>query len=317
MFTSTSTIAFKTFACDEEAVEGERFLRADYNLSCDTSKHRWYGLYAGIMIMVSGATLRSVRAQKQLSRNGRRSHCFYSLAPLPKRPNKPPLAVHVMCAVSQGTHFGILAVYVCTCHRSPPSPVVAPGSVVGSRGEFSRFRCTPRSTLTSVRTSGLSTSLLSAATYPPDVCTYVTSQVYPVGIPLLYAFILWRNRESLNPRAVTVAATTGSRPDEEAAKSDSTLEEQEQELGLEERLERRAQNPELVPSMFLWKDFGEGPRVVRWVGAQAAAAPEPCRASRLRGWRASRLSCRVVWVVPLNSSFRGPQDMHPVRMYIS
>ncbi len=26
---------------------------------------------------------------------------------------------------------------------------------------------------------------------------------------------------------------------------------------LEERIEKRRQNPDLVPSMFLWKDFGE------------------------------------------------------------
>lgn len=83
---------------------------------------------------------------------------------------------------------------------------------------------------------------------------YETFQVYPIGIPLLYAYILWINRDSLNPRVVEDAG--GSRPDEEVvAKSASASE--EPELSVEERLERRLQNPDLVPSMFLWKDFGE------------------------------------------------------------
>jgi len=43
----------QTFACDEEAVEGESYLRADYSLSCNTSKHTWYKAYAGIMLVVS------------------------------------------------------------------------------------------------------------------------------------------------------------------------------------------------------------------------------------------------------------------------
>lgn len=53
VFTSTSTIAFETFPCDEEAVVGESYLRADYRLSCNTTEHKWYMVYAGIMIVVS------------------------------------------------------------------------------------------------------------------------------------------------------------------------------------------------------------------------------------------------------------------------
>lgn len=53
VFTSTSTIAFEAFSCDEEAVAGESFLRADYRVSCNTTKHKWYMAYAGIMIVVS------------------------------------------------------------------------------------------------------------------------------------------------------------------------------------------------------------------------------------------------------------------------
>ncbi|CAM9212963.1 unnamed protein product, partial [Hapterophycus canaliculatus] len=46
VFTSTSTVVFETFACDNEAVKGESYLRADYNLSCDSAEHTWYRVYA-------------------------------------------------------------------------------------------------------------------------------------------------------------------------------------------------------------------------------------------------------------------------------
>lgn len=52
MFTPTSTTAFMTFVCDEEAVTGESYLRADYNVSCNTAKHMWYQVYALAMIAV-------------------------------------------------------------------------------------------------------------------------------------------------------------------------------------------------------------------------------------------------------------------------
>ncbi|CAM9217775.1 unnamed protein product, partial [Laminaria digitata] len=128
VFTSTSTAVFKTFACDEDAVTGESYLRADYSLSCRTDLHMFFQVYAGLMIAV-----------------------------------------------------------------------------------------------------------------------------YPVGIPALYATILWKNRDLLNPRIYTdgntptgvARADSGSRDDKPA-----TLQE------LEEKVQARRENPELVPSMFLWKDFG-------------------------------------------------------------
>ena len=53
MFTSTSTVVFKTFACDESAVEGKSYLRADYSISCDTNLHTFFKVYSGLMIVVS------------------------------------------------------------------------------------------------------------------------------------------------------------------------------------------------------------------------------------------------------------------------
>lgn len=53
VFTSASTIVFKTFACDGIVVEGERYLREDYRLSCDSSTHTYFMIYAGVMIAVS------------------------------------------------------------------------------------------------------------------------------------------------------------------------------------------------------------------------------------------------------------------------
>ena len=76
----------------------------------------------------------------------------------------------------------------------------------------------------------------------------LTPQVYPIGIPLLYAYILWKNRDSLNPRPRASAGGESGSEDGSPAKTQETL---------EETLKRRRENPDLVPSMFLWKDFGE------------------------------------------------------------
>lgn len=87
-----------------------------------------------------------------------------------------------------------------------------------------------------------------AAPAPP-----AADQVYPIGIPLLYAYILWINRESLNPCMQQADASwSGSRL---PMQSEYTAKESPAEV--QERIEKRRQNPDLVPSMFLWKDFGE------------------------------------------------------------
>ncbi|CAN0419853.1 unnamed protein product [Pylaiella littoralis] len=137
VFTSTSTVVFKTFACDDDAVEGQSFLRADFRLSCNSDTHVWYEVYAGIMMAV-----------------------------------------------------------------------------------------------------------------------------YPIGIPLLYAYILWINRESLNPsvKPANVVVETGldgapAAPERMVGTHDVACDEGST-AKLEERLRKRRQNPDLVPSMFLWKDFG-------------------------------------------------------------
>lgn len=54
VLTSTSTVAFQTFACDDRCVEGESYLRADYSLSCNSKNRMLYMTYAGVMIMVGG-----------------------------------------------------------------------------------------------------------------------------------------------------------------------------------------------------------------------------------------------------------------------
>ena len=96
--------------------------------------------------------------------------------------------------------------------------------------------------------------------------------MYPIGIPLLYAFILWKNRHLLNPRLVAAARARQGRQVEEGEEGDqetkvadqintggqrrkslSLLEKEE----LEKMMKLRRTCPELVPSMFLWKDFRE------------------------------------------------------------
>lgn len=97
-------------------------------------------------------------------------------------------------------------------------------------------------------------------------------KVYPVGIPFLYALILWKNRDLLNPRISTArdgADGVLTRADDSGDEATSAMlcnpskilaknrlsPQEEQEL--EEKVQARRENPELVPSMFLWKDFGE------------------------------------------------------------
>lgn len=89
--------------------------------------------------------------------------------------------------------------------------------------------------------------LLCVATPPPR-------QVYPIGIPLLYASILWKNRHALNPPAHDTADLSSSKSKLSVLGGLPTQKTAEE---LEERLEMRKQNPDLVPSMFLWKDFGK------------------------------------------------------------
>ena len=104
-------------------------------------------------------------------------------------------------------------------------------------------------------------------TYPSRV-----TQVYAIGIPLLYAFILWTKRHLLNPALAAAARVEQeqqtkegkedgqeiegvgeSKTDGQRKKDLSLLEEEE----LKKMVKLRKTNPELVPSMFLWKDFCE------------------------------------------------------------
>lgn len=103
-------------------------------------------------------------------------------------------------------------------------------------------------------------------------------KVYPIGIPVLYAVILWNSRELLNPRirsGVKVDSDeTGQATQRDGfpqgtgtlssffnfssnGQPENDLSEQElQEFN--ETIRARRDHPELIPSMFLWKDFGEG-----------------------------------------------------------
>ena len=102
---------------------------------------------------------------------------------------------------------------------------------------------------------------------------FARPQIYPIGIPVLYAAILWKKRELLNPRIYIepteitgpVSSVNPVRNDGNAStkvsiasKSQAKANLSSQELReLEEKVEARREHPELVPSMFLWKDFGE------------------------------------------------------------
>ncbi|CAN0319369.1 unnamed protein product, partial [Scytosiphon promiscuus] len=51
VYSPVSYRIFQTFGCDE-LDDGETYLRADYSLSCSTSRHSWYRVYAFIMVAV-------------------------------------------------------------------------------------------------------------------------------------------------------------------------------------------------------------------------------------------------------------------------
>lgn len=105
----------------------------------------------------------------------------------------------------------------------------------------------------------------------------VAIKVYPVGIPVLYAVILWRKRHLLNPRIHVepdgdeeVATRTDLAGRNEilsrtlATSSKGQAKKRYCHLELQEwkkQVEARSANPSLVPSKFLWKDFGEELRV--------------------------------------------------------
>lgn len=111
--------------------------------------------------------------------------------------------------------------------------------------------------------------LLFLSPVPPsiEIQQSPSVKVYPIGIPSLYFFILWTQREALNPRlrppsgevgradvennsSVTSVRSIGSRAARENAKE------------IEERVQSRKSNPDLAPSIFLWRDFGEPFRTV-------------------------------------------------------
>jgi hypothetical protein len=51
IYSTVSTIIFRTFACDT-IPSGCSYLQADYNVSCNTTKHTVFKIYSGLMILV-------------------------------------------------------------------------------------------------------------------------------------------------------------------------------------------------------------------------------------------------------------------------
>ena len=51
VYSSVSSVLFMAFACDELA-DGKNYLRADYRIECDSSKHKAFMGYAGCMILL-------------------------------------------------------------------------------------------------------------------------------------------------------------------------------------------------------------------------------------------------------------------------
>lgn len=105
------------------------------------------------------------------------------------------------------------------------------------------------------------------------------AKVYPVGIPALYAAILWKHRELLNPRKNAIVGVSPGAAEEAAAPKagpaegvrigsptfrPASLDQTGDALSpyefqtFQERVRARKTHPQLAPSAFLWRDFGEG-----------------------------------------------------------
>ena len=126
--------------------------------------------------------------------------------------------------------------------------------------------------------SSFSARCAVTVTMPLYLCV-AAAQVYPIGIPVLYATILWKNRELLNPciqphadeSGDTTASGDSVNGDVDPSPKTCTKSKgqtknvysSEELQELEEKVQARRVHPELVPSMFLWKDFGEN-----WKGVQ-------------------------------------------------
>ncbi|CAM9376759.1 unnamed protein product, partial [Laminaria digitata] len=126
--------------------------------------------------------------------------------------------------------------------------------------------------------------------------------VYPVGIPALYAAILWKNRELLNPRVNTVVASEPGEIDEAAPREELT-----KGAEFKERVNARREHPDLVPSMFLWKDFGpdwfyyeviECGRRMLLTGVLVFVAPH--------GWKQAFTACIFAFVILLGFEVMRP-----------
>jgi hypothetical protein len=52
IYSTVSTVVFQTFACDNIETTGISYLRADYSVICNTSRHNAYKAYAAVMIIV-------------------------------------------------------------------------------------------------------------------------------------------------------------------------------------------------------------------------------------------------------------------------
>jgi nitrate reductase NapE component len=52
IFPITSTAIFQTFACDYLEGNGQKWLRADYSISCTSTVHKAYQVYAALMVLV-------------------------------------------------------------------------------------------------------------------------------------------------------------------------------------------------------------------------------------------------------------------------
>lgn len=111
------------------------------------------------------------------------------------------------------------------------------------------------------RTNGPGSKAPSALMRASHSCS--SPKVYPVGIPTVYAIILWKNREILNPQQQSSAPSQTARDGEQdvsiARRLRSWMKTKAPRSSEDatKKSDKRRLVPELAPSMLLWKDYCE------------------------------------------------------------
>jgi hypothetical protein len=79
--------------------------------------------------------------------------------------------------------------------------------------------------------------------------------VYPIGIPLLYAVLLWRHRHSLHPTTITTGAARSMDSATISTNATVTAADTQQQQQQQQQQDNRHEDVSLTPIKFLWEPY--------------------------------------------------------------